>query len=337
MNKYNRYVLLVILCTAIFSGCQSSFVSSNNKNTKVSEPKNNASKASQSSYNNLDDSINFKLSSGALVDPGDTGNLVKSSLFSQNTGILYYVNEADGNKIYKMNLDGSGNKKVIDDSASELILFNNIVYYANESDNDKLYSANIDGTYRKKLIDEKVYNMVLLGNLIYCINSNNIITTVDISSGKKISLNIKSGCFDSDGTYIYYEDSSSNNVLSSVKVDGSEYGSICSDFPLDMVSQAGVIYYSNGWDNNRIYKISSDGSNKIKLNNFKSSKLEIADGWIYYINNSDFDKIYKIKTDGSGNAKVNDESFVKNFYIAGNYIFYTKNTDVNHSIYKINK
>jgi hypothetical protein len=336
MNKLKKGCFLLVLFTAAFAGCQSPISSSSGKSTA---PQKSSSKPIQNMSGNSVSNIeaNFAITPGSLVDPGAITSEIKASLVIQSGNLLYYSNWSDGDKLYKMNLDGTGSKKIVDDSVSELLLSNNIIYYANESDQDKMYTINIDGTGRKKLLDERAYNLDLLGNLIYYIDSNSNIATLNISSGKKISLNLKSRCFDSDGTYIYYEDYSLKHVLSSVKVDGSNYGRVSEDFPMNIASQSGVAYYINGWDNNKIYKISSDGSSRIKLNDYRSSNLTLDNGWIYYINNSDYDKIYKIKVDGSSSTIVSSESFVKNFNIAGNYIFFDKNTDINHPIYKTNK
>lgn len=337
MNKSLRMYVFFIVIMITFTACQSPF----SKGSQKSNSQNNAKKTNQNvpgnAVANSNISTNNSVPMGNLVNPGNFSNPIKSSLVIQNGSFLYYSNWSDGDKIYKINVNGTGIQKISDDSAPELILSNNILYYSNESDAGKLYVVNIDGTGRKKLLNEKAYNLDLLGNLIYFIDSNNNISTLDINSGKKVQLNIKSRVFDSDGTNIYYEDYLLRHALSSIKIDGSNYGKVCDDAPMSIVSQSGVVYYTNGWDNNKIYKISSDGSNKVKLNDYKSSNLVIDNGWIYYINNSDFDKIYKIKTDGSSNTLVSSESFVKYFSIAGNFVFFNKNTNTNPSIYKINK
>lgn len=338
MNKVKRYCLILSICIFGLTGCQSPFKSSS-KSSQSSASQNNKKNITQNTSNNSNSNNNtgFSQVPGAIVNPGSFSSAIKSSLVFQSGNILYYANWSDGDKIYKMNLNGSGSQKISDDSAAELIISNNIIYYSNESNSNKLYSVNIDGTGKKKLLDESVNNLELMGNLIYYIDSNNNVSTFDTTSSAKVPLNVKSRCFDSDGTYIYYEDYVANNVLSSIKVDGSNYGKVYDDAPTFIAAQSGVVYYVNGYDGNKIYKISSDGSNRTKLNDSEASNLIIDSGWIYYINNSDFDKIYKIKLDGSNNTKVSDESFVRYFSVAGNYIFFDKKTDINHSIYKTNK
>jgi hypothetical protein len=69
----------------------------------------------------------------------------------------------------------------------------------------------------------------------------------------------------------------------------------------------------------------------------KSSDLKADSGWIYYINNSDYDRLYKIKSDGTGNTKLSDENYVKNYSVAGNYIYFNRRINADSCIYKINK
>lgn len=339
MNKAKIYCLIFTVFIFGLVGCQSPIKSSSNKSAQSATSQNVTENSVQNASNdsNSNAGTNFSAVPGAIVNPGSFSSPIKSSLVFQNGSLLYYANWSDGDKIYKMNLDGTGSQKICDNSASELIIANNIIYYSNESDSGKLYSVNIDGTGNKKLANEKVNNLEILGNLIYYIDSNNTISTLDITNGTKIPLNIKSRCFDSDGTYIYYEDYLSNHALSSIKVDGSNYGKVFDDAPIYITSLSGVVYYVNGYDGNKVYKISSDGSSRTKLNDSEASNLTLDGGWIYYINNSDFDKIYKIKIDGSNNTKVSDESFVKYFSVVGNYVFFGKKTDINSTVYKTNK
>lgn len=338
-TKDKKIYLLLVIIMFIFTGCQNPLSSSSNKSSQTSNSQNAASNTVNTNSNSSLSSTgtNYTVTTGAVVNPGNAGNVIKSSLIFQSGNFLYCSNWYDGDKIYKMNLNGTGIQKVSDDAASELIVSNNIIYYANESDHNALYYMNIDGTGRKKLLGEPVRNLELLGSLIYYVDSGNTITTFNISNNTKVSLNIKSTYFDSDGNNIYYEDYLSKYALSSIKADGSGFIKLKDDAPTSIVSGSGVVYYSNGWDSNKIYKVSSDGSNRTQLNNFRSSNLVLDNGWIYYINGSDLDKIYKIKIDGTGNTVVSSETFVTYFTVAGNYVFFKSNTDANHSIHITNK
>jgi hypothetical protein len=353
MIKFKKNYLIIIILTFLLTGCKNPLSSSKNNTTTNSSSSANTSKKtnSQSSNSgNLSSTVNSTNLTGTsgysvpsiIVAPSNVTTPVKSSLVIQSGSTLYYSNWSDGNKLYSINTNGTGKKKLSDDSVSELILSNatiNTLYYVNESDSNKLYSINTDGTGRKKVLDEKVSNLVLLGSYIYYIDANNKLCALDTFNNTKYSLNIQTRVFDSDGTNICYEDYLGKHALNSMKLDGSNNLKISNDAPSEIVVQSGVVYYSNGWDKNKLYKINIDGTNGTKLNDAQSSNLVFDSGYIYYINNSDFGKIYKIKIDGTNNTKLSDDDFVQSFSIAGNFIYYSKKTDSSSSkaIYKINK
>ena len=68
-------------------------------------------------------------------------------------GWLYFVNEADSDRLYKMKLDGSSPAKICDDKAEEyyIEIFNGRIYYKNSDDGKKYYRIGIDGTDRQPL------------------------------------------------------------------------------------------------------------------------------------------------------------------------------------------
>lgn len=265
------------------------------------------------------------------------GTPVKSSEVVQVGSTIYYCNWSDGDRIYKIDASGTGKQKLCDDSASELVITNNIIYYCNESDFGKLYSMNMDGTGRKKLLDGKVNNLIYLSGFIYFIDGDYKLSIYDTSVGNKITLNISTRCIDSDGTNVFFEDYASNNALSSINADGSNKTMLNDDSPMSISNLSGTLFYANAGDGNKIYKSSSDGTGKVKLNDVKSSDLKADSGWIYYINNSDYDRLYKIKSDGTGNTKLSDENYVKNYSVAGNYIYFNRRINADSCIYKINK
>lgn len=317
---------IILVAIAFFTGCQSSSKPSRNNRCASSSTTQNSTPNNtvvQNRSGNINSTSNIN-----IVIPNTAGIPIKSSSAMRSGNVIYYCNWSDQDKIYQININGAGKKKISDDSAYELILSNNVLYYSNESDSYKLYSINTNGTNRKQLLNSGATNLILLNNFIYYIDSNNIISAFNIANRSFTPFNIKSRCFDSDGKNIYYEDYSSKSVLSSMQVNGSNVSKIYDDIPLSIVSQSGMIYYSNGCDSKKLYKINSNGSGRTKLNDSSSSNLVFDNGWIYYINNSDYDKIYKIKVDGTSNTKVSDDGFVKSFSIAGNYVYFNEKPDV---------
>ncbi|MDP4089710.1 MAG: DUF5050 domain-containing protein [Bacillota bacterium] len=330
MKKLYRCCLLLLTAALLLSGCKKSSVTSATADAGGSQV------TTAKAYQSGSDSGSSINASG--FNPATPGLPVKASSIVVSGGIIYYCNWSDGDKLYKINANGTGKQKLSDDAASALILSNDTIYYSNESDYLKLYSINIDGTGKQKLFDEKVSNMILMDSYLYFIDSSDKIAALDTSSGVKTPLNINSRYFDTDGNQIFFEDfDGSQSSFNAANLDGTNSLKINDDAPLGIVSDQGILYYINTRDGSRIYKISQDGTGKTKLNDSESSNIEIDSGWIYYINHSDFEKLYKIKLDGSGNVKLSDEDFIKSFAVAGNFVYFDKNTEIQHPIYKVNK
>lgn len=339
MLRKKIYYLFIVTLIVFLASCQ---MPSSVNSDSISTVK-NIQNASQTSGTAVDTAANVSSTTTTTAASVSVitivpGNPIKSSAFIQNGNFVYYCNWSDGDKIYKMNLNGTGSQKIGDDASDEMIMSNNLIYYSNVSDDHKLYSINVDGTGRKKILDEKCSNLILIGNIMFYIDFDNNIKVLDTISGKTSTLQIKSRCFDSDGTNIYYENYAVDKLsFSSAKVDGTNTVKVNDDAPLMIVVQSKDVYYINGSDNDKIYKISSNGTGRIKLNDNSASNLVVDNGYIYYINNSDFQKIYKMKLDGTGNTKVCDASFVKTFNIAGNLAYFSLTSDLNKVIYKVNK
>jgi hypothetical protein len=70
-----------------------------------------------------------------------------------DAGWLYFVNESDSNRLYKIKLDGSAATKICDDRADEyyMEIFNGWIYYRNSDDGKKYYRVKTDGTGRQPL------------------------------------------------------------------------------------------------------------------------------------------------------------------------------------------
>lgn len=335
MRKLNRYCAILFAVLLLLSGCNKSTGTTTSKSSNSSSKSSSSSAKAQTAQVSSGTSVSINTSSFSPMAPITP---VKSSAIVLSGSTIYYSNWSDGDKLYKISTNGTGKQKLTDDAVSEFILNGSLIYYSNKSDYFKLYSLNLDGTGKQKLLDEKASNLTLMENYLYFIDSASSIAAVDIDSKAKIQLNAPTRYFDTDGTQIFYENFEGDQLsMKSINIDGTNNVKIIDDEPLGIVSSQGTLFYINSLDGGKIYKVSPDGSNKMKLNDFSSSNIQIDNGWIYYINHSDFQKLYKMKLDGTSSTKLSDEDFVKAYTIAGTFIYFDRNTDINHPIYKINK
>ncbi len=83
---------------------------------------------------------------------------------------IYYRNNSDGGKLYKIQLDGNRRACVNQDDTSSLNVVEGWVYYRNNSDEGSLYKMRTDGTERTKLNNVSTNSICVVGPWIYYYN-----------------------------------------------------------------------------------------------------------------------------------------------------------------------
>lgn len=94
---------------------------------------------------------------------------------------IYYSNNKDNQKLYKMKKDGSGKKKLLNVSAPYFVLTKNNIYLSNYSNGGYLYQAKLDGTQLKKINNTHSIDLY--------IEKNNVVFT-NKTTGAKGSIKI---------------------------------------------------------------------------------------------------------------------------------------------------
>ena len=69
---------------------------------------------------------------------------------------IYYVNNSDGNKLYRIRNDGSERQKLCNDSAKSIVAIGDWIFYVNNDDAASLYRIRMDGTNRQ-LMEQMPY------------------------------------------------------------------------------------------------------------------------------------------------------------------------------------
>lgn len=65
---------------------------------------------------------------------------------------IFFSNTDDYNNLYKIGIDGLNLHKITNDYTEQINIFNNWIYYKNSSDNGSLYKVRADGTERTKVL-----------------------------------------------------------------------------------------------------------------------------------------------------------------------------------------
>jgi len=90
------------------------------------------------------------------------------SINSINNWIYY----ADGNKLYKIETNGNNETKLCDDQVFKINIYNNKLYYINNKDNESIYKINLDGTSREKVSDKKNRQIIISNGWIYTFDAD---------------------------------------------------------------------------------------------------------------------------------------------------------------------
>ena len=110
------------------------------------------------------------------------------------------------------------------------------------------------------------------------------------------------------GDWLYYRNSSDNNTLYKVHIDGSGKMKLTDDraYSINVVND--VVYYSNEGANDAIYRVDITGANHRLVTSDSAFYLNVVDDYIYYRNSSENEYLYRIKTDGTGRQQLNSTS-----------------------------
>ena len=243
------------------------------------------------------------------------GNLINDGIAAIQGDWIYYT---DTHGLYKINIDGSGEQKLCDDSAQYINVAGggDKIYYQNLSDSNKLYSIDTDGSDRQKLSDDEVEYMNVVGDKIYYCD-------YDSNSSDSVGASGSAGTY--TGIYVINTDGTGREVLSS---DAAVY--------LNVVG--GRIYYGI----NRgagVYSMKTNGKDRKKLNSDESvytKDITVVNGWIYYVDiitDSQW-QLCRMRTSGLGKQELSGDQIIY-LNVAGDKIYYMNGSD-QYSLYTIN-
>ncbi|MDR2719723.1 MAG: DUF5050 domain-containing protein, partial [Nitrososphaerota archaeon] len=202
-----------------------------------------------------------------LMQRGNTtGNIVNGGYYAQQGDYIFFMNNSDSGKLYKVRVDGNDLTKLCDDPCKYVNVMGEYVYYSKGSrgSNGKLCKIKTDGSNRTQLNnDDSAYINVL-------------------------------------DDWIYYCNESDNQKLYKMRINGENRQKLCDDKSISINVVDNWIYYSNRSDDYKIYKIAVDGKSKLKLNDDDCSFINVVNDWIYYINLKESGRVRFCDSDANG-------------------------------------
>ena len=183
---------------------------------------------------------------------------------------IYYTNEDDGSKIYKIRVDGSGRQKVNGDESGYLNIVGDTIYYVNYGDSARkatgcIYKIDVNGNDRTKLCDESAHSVNVIGDLIYYGNASKGHTfwqiRTDGSANQQLLGDMQGGSWNVVGDFVYYRSAATNGQkLCKIRLDGTG-GQELSKEAANFINVVGDwVYYTAGETfPGEIYKVSTNG------------------------------------------------------------------------------
>lgn len=184
----------------------------------------------------------------------------------------------------------------------------NVIYYSEGIDGGKLYAADLTANNFRKLCDDEAYFINVVGEYIYYTNSsdNDSIYKIKVDgTGRTKLTDIGFINVIVEDDYIYAIDVDDHNIYK-ISVDGKIVKKINNDTALDLNVSEGYLYYSNLDDDLKIYRTTKSGFGRTKIFDESVGYINVVGDWIFYISYEDDFKIYKVKTDGTSDTKVSD-------------------------------
>src|SRR6056297_2045935 len=134
----------------------------------------------------------------------NSGNISNGGLICSFDKGIIYRSESDDWKLYYY--DGLEKIKICDDMASYINVVDSTVYYSNFSDGQRLYKINTDGSNRERLTNFSVSNVNVINKEIYFINMEDgfIVEKIDIKGDRTIIIDSKTNSLVTDGIFLYY-------------------------------------------------------------------------------------------------------------------------------------
>jgi hypothetical protein len=250
---------------------------------------------------------------------------------SEKDGWVYYINESDGNKLYKIKEDGTSKQKLTDEYAYQLNIIGDWIYFYSQN---FIYKIRTDGSNKYVAMN---ISLDISGNWTYGIDDFTYRlkrTRIDGSNQSELDKDtVKT--FRIFGGWIYFI-SGSDNKLYRMNKDGSNKIRII-DMTIDSFSiNDGYIYFTK---NNIISKMNMS-SGEIQEVTKNAIGVSVYGDWIYYISSNFWTSgyLYKVKTDGSEAAEVNS-FWTEDYMVTSNWIYYKKryydsNKNIKYNLYR---
>lgn len=218
---------------------------------------------------------------------------------------LFYWHPAVG--LHRIKIDGTNKEQLSDARIPSFLIKDGWIYFCDIDNSNYLYRMRIDGKGDKQVLIRNPFgidnHIEIIGDWIYFIDQKSILWRVktDGFQSQKLTQVGSHGKFQIVGDRIYFIQ---DGRLFQKGIDGSNLSEINENITVLYEFQviADEIYYT---DSSSLFCMKIDGSGNQKLMDSAEgiNFFNIVDDWIYYEGSND-GSLYRVKTDGSCNELV---------------------------------
>ncbi|KDR95493.1 Copper amine oxidase N-terminal domain-containing protein [Peptoclostridium litorale DSM 5388] len=261
-------------------------------------------------------------------------------------GWIYYVNESDSRKIYRMRDDKTGIEKVSDiECVQDINIANGFIYAFGGLEgtlNDGIYKININSFGEYDFLIADPGNSTVVGDYIYYIDYSgdlrNLCRIKTDGTEPEVLYGKDCNSFEVAGENIYFTDevyigggSIPTYTLYKMDIYGKTLQKIEDTVPFGITVVGDWMYYDCGdigaEDMFKLFKYNLITGEKIKLTDRPAHDYNMYEDFIYYTTssldgNDEMDEMHRISLDGLEDTKIKIGKFFE-FNIAGDWIYYT--------------
>lgn len=219
---------------------------------------------------------------------------------------IYYTDASHGNRLYRMNYDGTDPTLIIDEKIYSFTISEDTIFYSSEDGIYKLDYAN----YETTKLSSYGENIIVKGNCVYFSSEQNSLSRVKVDGTQEQQLQNDINEYYITDNDLYYTKMTENSdgygyqlTLYKQDFDTLQVSEITTlDRVITETFDSNYLYYEvyrkDGMVKKGLYRINLDGTGNERINKVPIWQLNAIQGdWMYVLQYSGFS--YRIKLDGS--------------------------------------
>lgn len=278
------------------------------------------------------------------VNGNTAGNLYNGGLFCESEGKIFFSNPDDRNRLYSMDINGGGLKKLSNDTAMFINADSHYVYYVRRNkfqqdqdqalsvfsfNNNSLCRISRDGGSVTILDEDPCIYATLIGNYIYYLHYDSEDATslykigIDGEGKKMLSQDYMFTC-STLGQYFYYDGIHDGMLYEyDTATDSTQMVYDCQCYK-PIVTSDNNVYYMDAKKNNALVHTNIQFGNPNTLTDDSIDFYNVYGSYIYYqrYDEQDGSALCMIKNDGTeGHVLMNGD--FSNIHVTSYYIYIT--------------